>query len=121
MAADHEVHIQTEEPPEKLTCKHCGTEAQVVTPQDPDCDGRWYVEEVDKMSEPEKIASCRVIALETVRTLRALPDGLYHTNDIAPMWFRKKDGVIVCRNGTEKTFEEFVERFKSIVGPFRED
>lgn len=64
---------------------------------------------------------CRVVELEAVRTLRALPDGLYHTNDIAPMWFRKERGVIVCRNGRHRTFEEFVERYKSIVGPFRDE
>jgi hypothetical protein len=61
-----------------------------------------------------------VICLGDAEKLRALPDGEYKTNDIAPMFFRKEAGKIVLRNGKTKTLEEFVGRFRTIRGPLPE-
>lgn len=53
------------------------------------------------------------------RVLEALPDGEYRNNDIVGMYFRIEDGVVVCRNGKVKTFEQFHRHFGggSIIGP----
>ena len=63
---------------------------------------------------------CGVTKLISARTLEALPDGMYHTNNISPMYFVKKDGVLEFKNGSTATFERFVASYKSIVGPFLE-
>ena len=51
------------------------------------------------------------------RAMRALPDGEYSTNNISPIYFKKEDGMLVFKNGAEKTIEEFVGRYRSVVGP----
>ena len=58
-----------------------------------------------------------ITRLHTANTLAALPDGEYCSNDIRPLHFVKKDGVVVLRNGRLKTFEQTAAYIPSVVGP----
>lgn len=51
----------------------------------------------------------------TTEVLESLPDGEYKTNDIYPLYFKKKNGFIELDDGKLRTYEEFAAVYGSVT------